>query len=54
MNESFDREKNMDEYGEKLKKTKDEIIKNLDELSCTDLMEISYIANDIVNKRLEK
>lgn len=44
----------MDAYGEKLKKIKEDIIKSLDELSCTDLMEIRCIAKEIVDKRLEK
>lgn len=41
-----------DPYSEKLKKMKEDIIKNFDELSCTDLIELSRIAREIVDKRL--
>lgn len=41
-----------DKYGEKLKKLKEDIINNLEELSCTDLQEIRYIAKEIIDKRL--
>ena len=43
-----------DPYSEKLKKMKEDIIKNFDELSSTDLMEQSRIAREIVDKRLAK
>ena len=43
-----------DPYSEKLKKMKEDIIKNFDELSSTDLMELSRIAREIVDKRLAK
>lgn len=41
-------------YDDKLAKIKRDIINNLDELSCTDLQEIRYIAKQIVDKRLEE
>lgn len=44
----------VDTYSEKLKKMKEDIIKNFDELSSTDLMQLSRIAREIVNERMEQ
>ena len=44
----------MDAYSEKLKKMKEDIIKNFDELSSTDLMQLSKIAREIVDDREKK
>lgn len=41
-------------YDDKLAKIKRDIINNLEELSCTDLQEIRYLAKEIVDKRLEE
>lgn len=43
-----------DAYSEKLKNMKEDIIKNFDELSSTDLMQLSGIAKEIVEKRDQK
>lgn len=42
-----------DSYSKKLAEIKENIIKSLDELSSTDLMQISIIAKEIVDKRME-
>ena len=47
-------ENTYDAYSEKLKKMKEDIIKNFDELSSTDLMQLSRIAKEIVDNRLAK
>jgi len=49
-----DAEEMLTTYDDKLAKIKRDIINNLEELSCTDLQEIRYIAKEIVDKRLDK
>lgn len=48
-----DSEELLTSYDDKLAKIKRDIMNNLDELSCTDLMEISFTTKNIAHKRME-